>query len=903
MIRKLGNWLRRGKLEAAFDRELQYHVDRRISDLEASGLSPVEARRQAVLELGGIAQVQEEVRDVWLTRWARDFAYDLRFSIRSFYKTPAFTFAAVLSLTLGIGATTAIYSLVNQVLLHALPVREPGRLVLIDWKGDQVAPGFGSWNLMSYPICRDLDQQKQFFEGVFCRALTPVSVTADSDAQPITAEVVSGNYFRVLGVVAATGRVFSSEDDGAPNANPVVVLSYDFWKTKLGGASSVIGRKLLVDSHPFTVIGVAAKTFRGIDVGIVPSIWVPAAMSDQAIPGFKDYLSRRTRWMQVLGRLNPGMTLQRAQAGLQPWFKATLQQDMRRPEFPVITAERRRNFLNSSLKLTPAPQGHSALRRREFAQPLWVLLGLTSVLLGLACLNVSSLFLARGSAHEREIDTRLALGASRGRLGRQLLTDSLVIAFAGGLMGTVIAPLAIRTLIAFVPQRNAPNALHEGVDSRLLLFALAASVAAGLLSGLAPAWQARRHSLFISLRERGGTAFGGVRIRKTIVTAQLAMTLTLVVGATLFTRTLEALMTKGPGFDTTSLVSFAIRTSETGYSSVEGNRLLRRLHDLISQSPITEASALVRFPLLTGGSWSDPVTILADKRIATPDDVQLNAVTPGFFKTMGIRILSGRNFDDRDVRSPGDPAGFRSAIVTESFVKRYLAGRNPLGLRICEGTGPNAKPNIQIVGVMSDFSYRGLREDSPQAYFPYLESNSEGATFYVKVHGDPETALRTIRATVRSVDPTLPVLDFRTVNEQVERSLTTEHMLATLSGSFSILALVLSLVGLYGVMSFVVTQRTREIGIRLALGAQRASAIWLVLGDALTMIVAGVAIGLPLVWAVGRLIKSQLYDVTPSDPRAVGLAVLILSSASIAAAWIPAQRASGIDPTEALRIE
>jgi predicted permease len=296
------------------------------------------------------------------------------------------------------------------------------------------------------------------------------------------------------------------------------------------------------------------------------------------------------------------------------------------------------------------------------------------------------------------------------------------------------------------------------------------------------------------------------------------------------------------------------------------------------------------------------MTILADNRITTPDDVNLNAVTPGFFETLGIKILAGRNFDDRDVRSPSEP-GYRSVIVSESFAKRYLGGRNPLGLLICEGAGPDAKPNIQIVGVMSNFSYRGLRKEAAQAYFPYLEGNDAGATFYVKVHGDPDLALRTLHAAVRSVDPRLPIVDFRTVNDQLNRSLSTEHMLATLSGSFSTLALLLSLVGLYGVMSFVVTQRTREIGIRLALGAQRSSAIWLVLQDALAMIVKGVAIGLAFVWALGRLVKSQLYDVSPSDPAAIAFAVLILVFATIAAAWIPAQHAAGIDPTEALRAE
>src|SRR5438445_10531198 len=362
-MKQLLNWFRRGDLEHGLDRELRYHMDRRIGDLMHSGLPEAEARRQATLELGGLAQVREEVRDVWLTRWLRDFVYDLRFSARSFLRSPSFTATTALSLALGIGATTAIYSLVDQVLLHALPVRHPEGLVLIDWRGDQVANGFGSWNLMSYPICRDLDKQKQFFEGVFCRALTTVNLSTGGDYRPATAEIVSGNYFPVLGVGPALGRVLANDDDGTPNANPVAVLSYDFWDTQLGGAPDVVGREVLVNRHPLTIIGVAASTFNGIDVGQVPSIWIPASMSAQAIPGFNDLLDRRTRWMQVLGRLNQGVKLQEAEAGLQPWFKAMLQEDTLRAGFPVITTARRQDFLNSSLVLAAAPQGTSALPR------------------------------------------------------------------------------------------------------------------------------------------------------------------------------------------------------------------------------------------------------------------------------------------------------------------------------------------------------------------------------------------------------------------------------------------------------------------------------------------------------------------------------------------------------------
>ena len=388
------NWFRRGVLESGLDRELRYHLDRRAGDLMRSGLAEAEARRQAARELGGVAQVQEEVRDVWLTRWLRDFLYDLRFSARSFLRSPSFTATVVLSLALGIGATTAIYSLVDQVLLHALPVREPGRLVLIDWKGDQVANGFGSWNLMSYPICRDLQLQDSFFEGVLCRAATTVNLSTGAEPKRAGAEIVSGSYFSVLGVIPALGRVLEMEDDRAPGSSPVVVLSYDFWKTQLAGANDVVGRKVLVNQHPMTVVGVAAPLFRGIDVGEVPSLWIPASMSAEALPGFNGLLDRRTRWMQILGRLRQGVSLTQAQAGLQPWFKSMLEEDTRRAGFPRITAERRQRFFASWLELTPAPQGHSSLRRR-LSQPLWVLLAATGFLLGLACLNVAGLFLAR----------------------------------------------------------------------------------------------------------------------------------------------------------------------------------------------------------------------------------------------------------------------------------------------------------------------------------------------------------------------------------------------------------------------------------------------------------------------------------------------------------------------------
>ena len=890
----LFNWFRRGSLEQDLKRELGYHTDRRIGDLMGSGMSEKEARRQVALELGGFGQIQEEVRDVWLTRWMRDLVYDLRFAIRSFLRNPSFTITAALSLALGIGATTAIYSLVDQVLLHGLPVRQPERLVLIDWKGDQAADGFGTYNLMSYPICRDLQAKTIFFEGVLCRAATVVNLTTGGEPSLTAAEIVSGSYFSVLGVSPALGRLIDSADDATPGASPVVVLSYDFWKTQLAGAPGVIGRKVLVNQNAMTVVGVASPVFRGIDVGQVPALWIPASMSEKAIPGFMKQLDRRTRWMQVLGRLRPDMNLKQAQAGLQPWFKSMLDEDTRRPEFPKITTERRRRFLSSSLTLTPAPQGHSFLHRR-MAQPLWVLLAATGVLLSLACLNVAGLFLARGSAREREMSTRLALGASRGRIGRQALTDAMLIAFTGGVLGVALAPLAMKALIAFLPTDIASNALTFAIDARLLLFAFLGSASAGVLSGGAPALRAGRESLIGSLRQRAGSALGGIRLRKAIVTVQIAFTLILVIGAGLFVRTLAELMSKGPGFTTSSMVEFGIYPVRNGYSKMQASQRMQQVYEGLRASPGVQGVAIVQNGLLTGGSWNDPMTIQTSQRIVTDHDINLNAVTPGFFATLGIAFVAGRDFNPHD--------SGKVAIVNEAFAKRFLGGSTALGGRIGEGSGPDVQPDTEVIGVVKNFSYRGIREESEQAYFPMLAESDTGGSFYVKTRGTPEAAFQSIRAIVHGVDAALPINGLRTVDEQVSRSLNTERMLATLSGAFSTLALLLSLVGLYGVMSFVVTQRTREIGIRLALGATGRTAIWFVLRDVLTMIAGGAAIGLPCAAALGRLLESQLYGVKPMDPASIAGAALLLTAAGIAAALFPARRASAVNPVEALRFD
>jgi predicted permease len=908
-MNRILNWFRLRRLEGDLDRELQYHIDRRVTDLTHSGLPEPEARRRVALELGGATQLREEVRDIWLNRWLRDFVHDLRFSARSILRSPSLTAAAVLSLALGIGATTALYSLIDQVVLRALPVDHPERLVLFNWNGEQLAETLGTDNLMSYPICRDLQQQKQFFDGVFCRAATTINFSTGGEPRLTAAELVSGTYFSVLGVSPALGRLLMIDDDQVPGSSPVVVLSYDFWQNQFGGAQDIVGRKVLVNQHPMTVVGVAAPTFHGIDVGEVPSVWIPAVMSAQSIPGFETMPDRRTRWMQILGRLKQNVSLAGAKTGLQPWFKAMLDEDTRRTDFSRFSAEQRRQFLASTLDLTAAPEGYSVLRQ-DLSRPLWVLFVATAVLLALACLNVAGLFLARGSARHREISTKLALGASRGRIGRQLLTDSVLLSFAGGLLGVVMAPIAVRALIAFLPHNTAANDLRANIDTRLLLFAFLVSIATGFLAGSAPALQAGRKSLDSSLRERGGTPSSGLALRRAIVTAQIAFTLILVVAAGLFVRTLSGLLVKGPGFDTSSLISFGIKPDLSGYSGAEESRLIRRITEGLRDSSSIQASAIAHDQLLLGGAWSNSLTIQAGERYITDREAQMNAVTPGFFATLGARIVAGRDFNEHDALNviaanqsmPVSQSGQRAVIVNEAFVKRYFGGRNPLGARVAMGSAPDAKPDSEIVGVVENISYRNVREQWEQAYFP-IGTELSGSNFYVRFRGTPESAFRSIRAFLSNADPTLPISYFRTLDEQVDRSLNTERMLAELSSSFGTLALLLSLVGLYGVMSFVVTQRTREIGIRLALGATRLSTIWLVLQDALVMIAGGTAIALPCVWALGRLVQSQLYDVSPTDPVTIFAATLVLCSTALGAALIPARRAAAVSPTNALRFE
>ena len=830
-----------------------------------------------------------------------DLARDVRLGVRTLRYSRGFTITALLSLALGIGANAGIFSLLDQVLLRRLPVPAPERLVQLAWNGTPVGVSYGAGRLVSYPLCRDLGGQDAIFEDVLCRHPTGVNFSTGGEHEPIPAEIVSGAYFDVLGVRPAIGRLIDPSDDRQPGAHPVVVLSHDFWINRLGGAADVVGRRVLVNSHPMTVIGVAASDFRGIDLDSVPAMWIPAMMKRQITLEWDGLASRRTFWIHAVGRLREGVTRDQAHARLQPWFKAMLEADAQQEDFPPLNATQRAGFFGSTLDVVGADRAMSNLRER-LDRPLQVLMGGALLLLVLASLNVAGLLLARGAARTREVATRMALGASRARVARQLLVESLLITAAGGAVGVAAAPLVSRVLRSFVPE--GAN-LTAAVDRRVLLFAVAASIVTGALCAVAPMFQVRRLRLSAAMTERSDVTAGGTGARKTLVAGQLAFALVLLVAAGLFVQTLAQLQAKGPGFETNNLMMFSLDPTAVGRTPAQAERIMREVLRRVQELPEVERAAVANTQMLSGGTTSGNVTIESDGRLVTDRIVHRMRVGTGFFTTLGLRVVAGRDFDERDTRPPGtEPGPYRTAIVNETFARRYFGNRSPLGARVGLGNRPDSRADIPIIGVVREVNRRSLRDqDLDQLFLNFWDNQSENGAFYVRVRSNPQSAAASIRSVVSAVDPALPVRSLTTLDAQIDRSLSTERALAILSTGFGAVALIISVIGLYGVMAFVVNRRRREIGVRVALGATQRVAVWLIVRDALAMIAGGLAVALPLVWALRRLVESQLFGVGAFDARTIAIAMIGLVLAALAAATIPAWRASRIHPGVVLRTE
>jgi putative ABC transport system permease protein len=892
---------RRRRMERELERELRYHIDRRIDDLIATGLNDQEARRQVAIEFGGVVQVQEEVSETWLWRWLDEGQRDLRYAGRLLRRSPVFAATALFSLGLGIGASAAVFSLVDQVLIRRLTVKDPDRLVYFMWKGNALSTGWGYNYLMSYPFCRDAQEPQPLLDGVVCRHPTDVHLSTGQQSSQVRAEIVSGSYFSVLGLQPQLGRLIDRQDDVLPGGHPVVVLSATYWQNHFASDRTVIGRKVLVNSFPMTVIGIAPASFSGMDPLLPASLWMPATMAEQA-GGLDAYwnrlLDRRAAWLHVFGRLKVGVTVEEAETSLQPWFNGVLDAETRLPGFPNATEEQRREFLSSTLDLESASGGLSATRR-ALQRPILVIMTGTLLLLLLASLNVAGLLLARGAARSREFTTRMAIGASRGRIARQLFIESMLIAAGGGALGLLLAPVVARIVVFFL----SPGGIDIQIDLRVLAFAVVASVITAVICGLAPAWQTGRTALVASLNERSRTATAdGVRLRKTLVAGQLAFTLVLLIGSGLFVQTLSRLH-DNLGFDSRNLITVSIDPPSSGYSELDAERVMRDVLQQLQTLPVVERVAAANTTMLNGGTASSSVTIQSDRRFTGDRPAARMRVGPGFFSTIGTDLIAGRDFDERDLRPPGSkPRAYQSVIVSESFVRRYFKERDPVGAHIGLGARPDTKTTIEIIGVARDFSRRTLRDQQVETIFlQYFDQQSGDGTLFVKARGSAEDAFAAIRLAIAQVDPQLPAT-LTLFDDQIERSLKAERMLASLSSAFGVLALLLAVIGLYGVMSFVVTQRTQEIGVRMALGASRASALWLIIRDAGSMVAAGMLVAAPATLALKRLVEAQLFGVNALHAPTIVFAALVLVAASMGAAMLPAWRAATVNPTDALRL-
>ncbi len=893
---------RRKRMLEELDADIREHIERETQDNIERGMTPEEARYAAMRRFGNATRVKEETREVWSIVWLEQLIEDVRFGLRMLRKSPSFTAVALLTLALGIGANTAMFSLLDQVVLRLLPVRDPERIVIVRETGNHYGNSFGP-NTISWPMFEDLRDNNQVFSGMFCRFPARVTISGGDRAAQIPAELVSGSYFPILGVGAALGRTIAPDDDAVPDSGPVVVLSYNFWRSYFDGDRSIVGRTINLNSYAMTVIGVAQPGFDGLELGAPAKVFVPIIMKTEMTPhsdGLKDR-RRRLSWVTAYGRLKPGVSIEQAQLSLQPLMHSILEMEVQQPEFTrSATPADREPFLRNRVELLPGSENDL---REDMRKPLWLLVALTAAVLLLACANLANLLLARATAREREFAVRLAIGADRGRIVRQLLTESLLLSAVGASVGLALAFLTDRILLRiYLPADAAAEFVVSPIpDGRVLAFVVGAMFLTSLVFGLLPAVRGSRTEITLSLKDRSGAASAsGISLRRMLVGIQVALSLLLLVGAGLFVRTLRNLDSLGPGFPTDHLLTFRIDPSLNGYSDEQTKSFYQRLDINLQTMPGVESVGFSAMALLKGYAWQNAVLGKDFEGAPIEEQPVLCEVGPGYFATLGIPIVTGRAFTAQDV----GPAKY--AVINESFAKQYFPGRDPLGQRfgLVDDMEP-VSPDIEVIGVIPDRKYRDLRETPPaQAYFPYLEGvHFRFMNIYLRAQGDPRQIENELRERMRQFDPHVPVVELQTVNEQIGFSLRTERLVASLSAVFGGLATLLAVIGLYGVTAYAVMRRTREIGIRMALGAIPTDVIAMVMREVLILIGAGLAAGFLLALTLANLVRSQLFGLNPRDPLTFVSSAIVLTVAAGLAGLIPALRASALAATTALRHE
>jgi len=850
-------------------------------------MEPAAARSAALREFGGVAQTQEAYRERRGLAWVESAAKDVRYALRGLRRNPGFTAAAVISLALGIGANTAIFSLFHTLMMRMLPVTRPEELVTLYRTRTS---GWGK-GYSSYPLYLELAKRTDLFNGVVARTgVAKVRFTPPGGRGQFTQqEFVSGNYFSVLGVGAALGRLFTEDDNRVPGGHPLAVLSYDFWQSRFGADPGVLGRALLVDEQLLTVIGVAAPGFRGVEVEHHPEIWVPAMMFPARI------MDPRMWWIWIMARRRPEVSPKQVQAVVE----VVMQQHLAVTYPTSYNAAFRKRAFEQRLEVRDGGVGLSLLRD-EFGQPLAVLLAAVGLVLLAACVNVANLMLARGAARRREIALRFSLGATRARLVRQALTESLLLAAAGSVLGVLSAYWGQHAILRFLPA-DSSGALTAAPDAAVLAYTLAISVVSALLFGLAPALRSTAVLPAPELRRGERQAAGGSALRRALVVAQVAFSVVLVALAGLFGHSLVVLRSVDLGFRNQNVFAFRFDFPNTlkRDPQVSYAQLARQLQET---SGIQSVSYGFPGPFQMGSSSASIRVPGSERTAAEPVDVDVAQVAPRYFETIGSALVLGREFDRNDA-----PDGRKVAVVNEAFVKQFLAGETHADSRWLsfDDSRPEGGERTWIVGVVKDIRHDGIQKaPKPAVYVPAGQQRNNGLpTFLVRTSIPPAKMLQAVYRELSRMGPAAAVWEPETLGQHVDDSIFRERLLATLGGFFGGLALLLAAVGLYGVVAYGTARRAGEIGVRIALGAQRGQVLWMVLRDALTLVTLGLAIGLPVSLAAARTVGSLLFDIKPEDPLTFAMTTAVLAAIGLGAAWLPARRAAGMDPMQALRHE
>lgn len=832
---------------------------------------------------------------------------DLRYGLRLLSKTPAFTGIALATLALGIGANTAIYTLLDQALLRRLPVKDPAQLVILRYTG--VNNGYTQSRAddhlaFSYPMYRDLRDRNSVFSGLIATFQAQVGVQWHNEPALASAELVSGNYFDVLGVQPAMGRLFVASDDIAQEANPVLVLSFGYWQRRFGSDSRVLNQSISINGHPFTVIGVAPPGFHSAVSGDDPAIFVPMMMKPQITPGWNDLEARRSAWLSIIGRLKPGITRAQAQAAIDPVWHAIRSDElsqMGHSSQHFVDA-----FLNQShLFLADGSKGVPVTRTRLNA--LLPMMAMAALIVLIACANVGGLLLVRVSARIREISVRYALGAKRTRITQQLLAEGLLLGLAGGIAGVLLAPRICKLLMWIIWSESAGElALSPRPDLRILVFNFALTLFVSLLFSLAPAFQFWRQNLLPALKQQVATPpRTTLQLRRSMVIAQIGLSLLLLVGTGLFVRTLHNLKSLDVGFTTENLLTFNLDPRLAGYERSQTGALYQKVLDQLSALPGVRFAAATSDPELANHNTRSNITVAGYNAAENENmDVEAAKASPSYFATLQMPLLAGRVLSDQDRIDTQ-----KVAVVNESFARKYFgAPENAIGHYFCWGAG-NVTPDIEIVGVVKDVRHTTLRSGVNRSVFtPFLQekeagTNASGMSFYVRTWQSPETVEATIRQFMHDFDSRFVLNGFHTMQEQVDENLTTERAIALLASCFGVLALFMAAMGIYGVLAYSTAQRTREIGLRIAVGATRAEVVRLVLGDVLWMVGAGIVLGIPASVLLAGFVRSQLFGVSSSDPLTLAAVCVLVLSIALVAATLPARRAAKVDPMVALRYE